>query len=69
VRKLNPLVTIVGLRSEVMKEVHRRIREQEAKGIIMLGKFGEVYREVYKELKEKSEKLIKEGKIYKEAKK
>jgi len=63
-KKLNPLVTITGLRREVMKEVYRRIKRQEAQGIVMVGRFGEVYRQVYKEFKEKAEKLIKEGKIY-----
>jgi len=63
-KKLIPMCTFTGQRKIAMKRTWKKLKEMEAEGIPTIGKFGEVLRKNFEEVKREGEKLVKEGKYF-----
>lgn len=63
-KKLNPLCSVIGQRREAMRRTWKELKELEERGIPTIGKFGEIYRKNFQEVKREGKKAVEEGKCY-----
>lgn len=63
-KKLIPECTFTGQRKIAMKRTWKELKEMESQGIPTVGKFGEVLRKNYDQVKKDGERAVKKGECF-----